>query len=146
MMRKMGYSLQRGNGLNFGKGRRDFLRNFVPKGKPANYYDNTRRGLGYVTPPPPTTIKSSDNKPIPSRSATSSEWESMSVWGRCSRSSPLIWLQVANWSQPKLLMRNHGLSIWIFSGKSDSNNANHLLKTKWSRLTWVVKITLNPYV
>jgi len=75
-MRKMGYSPQRQNGLNFGKGRRDFLRNFVPKGKPANYYDKTRRRLGYVTPPPSTSIRFEDNKPIPSRSASSSEWES----------------------------------------------------------------------
>ena len=72
----MGYNLQRENGLNFEKGRRDFLRNFVPKGKPANYYDNTRRGLGYVTPPSPTTVQSKNNKPIPSRSASSSVWES----------------------------------------------------------------------
>jgi len=35
-------------GLNFGKGRRDFLRNFVPKGKPTNYNDKTRRELGYM--------------------------------------------------------------------------------------------------
>jgi len=44
MMRKMGYNLQHGKGLNFGKGRRGFLRNFVPKGKPTNYYDNTHMG------------------------------------------------------------------------------------------------------
>jgi len=25
----------------------------VPKGKPANYYDKTHRGLGYVIPPTP---------------------------------------------------------------------------------------------
>ena len=72
----MGYSLQRGNGLYFGKGRRGFLRNFVPKGKPANYYDKTRRRLGYVTPPLLTMVQSKDNRPIPSRSASSSEWES----------------------------------------------------------------------
>jgi len=48
----------------------------VPKGKLANYYDKTRRGLGYVTPPPPTMVQSKDNNPIPSRSASSSEWES----------------------------------------------------------------------
>jgi len=71
----MGYSLQHENDQNFEKGRRSFLRNFVPKGKLANYYDNTRRGLGYVTPPLPTTIQSRDNKPIPSRSTSSSEWE-----------------------------------------------------------------------
>ena len=76
MMRKMGYSLQRGSGMNFRKGRCDFLRIFVPKGKPANYYDKTHRGLGYVTPPPSTSIRSEGNKPIPSRSASSSEWES----------------------------------------------------------------------
>ena len=71
----MGYSLQRGSGLNFGKGQSDFLRNFVPEGKPANYYSKTRRGLGYVTPPRSTSIRSEDNKPIPSRSASSFEWE-----------------------------------------------------------------------
>ena len=48
----------------------------MPKGKPANYYDKTRRGLGYVIPSPSTSIQSEDNKPIPSRSASSSEWES----------------------------------------------------------------------
>ena len=48
----------------------------MPKGKPANYYDKTRRGLGYVTPPPPITVQFKDNKPIPSRSASSFEWES----------------------------------------------------------------------
>jgi len=72
-MRKMGYSLQHGNGLNFEKGQRGFLRNFVPKEKPTNYYNKTRRGLGYVTPPPSTSVRSKVNKPIPSRSATSSE-------------------------------------------------------------------------
>jgi len=72
----MRYSLQRGSGLNFGKERHDFLCNFVPKGKPANYYDKTCRGLGYVTPPLSTSFRSKDNKSIPSRSASSSEWES----------------------------------------------------------------------
>jgi len=75
-MRKMGYNLQRGNGLNFRKGRRDFLCDFMSKGKPANYYDKIRRGLGYITAPSPTTVQSKYNKPIPSRSASSSEWES----------------------------------------------------------------------
>ena len=72
----MGYSLQRGNGLNFKKGRHDFLHNSVPKGIPVNYYDKTRRGLGYVTPPSFTSVQPKDNKPIPSRSASSSEWDS----------------------------------------------------------------------
>jgi len=74
MMRKMGYNLQCESGLNFEKERRGFLRNFVPKGKLENYYDKTHRGLGYVTPPPPTSFQSEDNKPIPSRFTSSSEW------------------------------------------------------------------------
>jgi len=48
----------------------------VPRGKPANFYDNTRRGLGYITPTPPATVQSEDNKPILSHSASSSEWDS----------------------------------------------------------------------
>ena len=72
----MGYNLQHGKGLNFKKGRRGFLRSFVPRGKPANYYDKTHRGLGYVTPTPPATVQSEDNKSIPSHSASSSEWDS----------------------------------------------------------------------
>ena len=76
MMKKMGYNLKHGKGLNFGKGRRSLSRNFVPRGKPVNYYDDTRRGLGYVTPTPPATVKSEDNRPILSHSASSSEWDS----------------------------------------------------------------------
>ena len=81
MMRKMGYNLQHGKCLNFEKGRRDFLRNFMPKRKPANYYDKTHRGLGYVTPPTPTPFESEDNESILSHSVSSSEWESdVSTW------------------------------------------------------------------
>jgi len=90
MMRKMGYNLKHGKGLNFRKGRRDFLRNFVPRGKPTNYYDNTRRGLGYVTPTPPVTVQSKDDKPIPSHSASSSEWDSDVSVGMMFEISPLI--------------------------------------------------------
>ena len=72
----MGYNLQHGKGLNFRKGKHAFLRNSVPRGKLANYYDNTRRGLGYVTPTLPTTVRPKDKKPIPSRSVSSSEWDS----------------------------------------------------------------------
>ena len=75
MIKKMGYNLKHGKGLNFKKGRCDFLRNFVPRGKPANYYDNTRRGLGYVTPTPPATVQSKDDKLITSHSASFSEWD-----------------------------------------------------------------------
>jgi len=52
------------------------MRNFVPKGKPANYYNNTHRGVGYVTPTSPATVQLKDNEPIPSHSASSSEWDS----------------------------------------------------------------------
>ena len=45
----MGYNLRRGEGLNFEKGRHIPLQPFVPEGKSANYYDQTRRGLGYIT-------------------------------------------------------------------------------------------------
>jgi len=50
-MESIGYNLRQGDGLSFGKGRRIPLQPFVPKGKPPNYYDRTRRGLGYVTLP-----------------------------------------------------------------------------------------------
>ena len=49
MMKEMGYDLRRGEGLNFGKGGRIPLQPFVMKGKPANYYDQTHRELGYIT-------------------------------------------------------------------------------------------------
>ena len=42
--------------------------------KPTNYYDKTRRGLGYITPPTP--LPSEEDKIFPSYSSTSSEWES----------------------------------------------------------------------
>ena len=72
----MRYDLSRGEGLNFGKGRCIPLQPFVSKGKPANYYDQTRRGLGYVTPP--TTFDSeveSDYSPL-LHSSESSNWDS----------------------------------------------------------------------
>ena len=82
IMEKMGYDLKQAGGLNFGKGRRGLMRNAVPKGKPANYYDSTRRGLGYVTPTSSTTAQVKDDGPIPSHSASSSEWDSdVSVGG-----------------------------------------------------------------
>ena len=59
MMNRIGYNLNRGDGLDFGKRRRIPLQPFVPEGKPSNYYDRTYRGLGYVTPPPQSESKSS---------------------------------------------------------------------------------------
>ena len=46
----------------------------MPKRKPANYYDKTRRGLGYVTPI--TTFQSKEDNSLPSHSFISSERES----------------------------------------------------------------------
>jgi len=60
--------------LNFGRGRRGLLRTFVPKGKPADYYDKTRKGLGYITPP--AQSQSEGDESFPSHSSSSSEWES----------------------------------------------------------------------
>jgi len=90
MMRKMRYSLQYGNGLNFEKGRRGFLRNFVPKGKPANYFDKTHRGwdTSHLHHPhrfdPKITNRSHHALSLPPNGSR------MSVWKRCSRISPLI--------------------------------------------------------
>ena len=70
----MGYNQQCGKGLNLGKGLRGLPRTFVPKGKPANYYDKTCCALGYITPPTP--LPSKEDKSFPSHSSTSSEWES----------------------------------------------------------------------
>ena len=52
------------------------MRNSVPRGKPANYYDSTRRGLGYVTPTSSVTVQVKDDEPIPSQSDSSAEWNS----------------------------------------------------------------------
>ena len=74
MMKEMGYDLHRGEGLNFGKGQCIPLQPFVPKGKPVNYYDQSCRGLGYIT----QSIQSDSeyDKSLPSHSSDSSNWES----------------------------------------------------------------------
>ena len=51
MMKEMGYDLCRGEGLNFRKGQCIPLQPFALKGKPANYYDQTRKALGYIPHP-----------------------------------------------------------------------------------------------
>ena len=58
MMKNMGYDLSSGPGLNFSKERRTLLRSFVPKGKAPDYYHRTRRGLGYVSTPIPSSSES----------------------------------------------------------------------------------------
>jgi len=47
---------------------------FVPKAKPANYYDQIHRGLGYTTPSIQSDLKS--EKPLSSHSSYSSDWAS----------------------------------------------------------------------
>jgi len=124
----------------FQKKLRDFLRNFVSKGKPTNYYDKTTGGWDMLHIHllyrfnPKTTNRSHHTLPLhPSRSQ-------MLVRECFSKISPLIWLQSVNWSMRRLLkhlMLNHGFSNWISSRKSDSNNVNHLLRTKSFRLVQV---------
>ena len=46
----------------------------MPKRKAANYYDKTRRRLGYAIPPTP--LQSEDNESILSHFVSSFEWES----------------------------------------------------------------------
>jgi len=74
MIKEMGYDLRWGEGLNFGRGRSIPLQLFIPKEKPANYYDQTRRGLAYTTPSVQSDLES--EKSLPSHSSYSSGWES----------------------------------------------------------------------
>ena len=69
----MEYDFRRSESLNFGKGRCIPLQPSVLKGKPANYYDQTRRGLGYTTPS--IRFDSESKKYLPSHFSDSSEWE-----------------------------------------------------------------------
>ena len=73
-MKEMGYNLRRGEGLNFRKGRWIPLQPFILKKKSVNYYDQTRRGLGYITPS--VQSDSESEKSLPSHSLDSSNWES----------------------------------------------------------------------
>ena len=63
MMKIIGYSLNRGDGLNFGTGRHIPLQPFVLEENPTNYYDRTSKGLGYVTPPPQSESESDESLP-----------------------------------------------------------------------------------
>ena len=67
MIKRMGNNLNLGDGLNFGKGLRIPLQPFVLEGKPLNYYNRTRRGLGYVTPP--SQLESESDESLPSQSS-----------------------------------------------------------------------------
>ena len=74
MMKRMGYNLNRGDGLNFGKGPHILLQPFVLEGKPANYHVRTHRRLGYVTPLPQSESESDES--LSSQSSDSSNWDS----------------------------------------------------------------------
>ena len=74
MIKEIGYDLHRDEDLNFKKGWHIPLQPFVPKGKPTNYYDQTRRGLGFVTAPTQFELESKES--LPSHSSNSSDWES----------------------------------------------------------------------
>ena len=84
-MKEMGYELRRGEILNFGKRRHIPLKFFVPKGKPVKYYDQTRRGLGYINPSAQSDLEF--DRPLLSHSSDSSEWESNVSVGLPSRNS-----------------------------------------------------------
>ena len=72
IMKRMGYDLSRGEGLNFEKGWCIPLQP-LPKGS-VNYYDQTHRGLKYTTPS--VQSNSESGKPLPSHFLDSSDWES----------------------------------------------------------------------
>ena len=129
MMRKMGYNLQRGNGLNFRRGQRGLLWTFVLKGKPTNYYNKTRRGSDMLHLPLCFSPKKTNlSHHIPSLHLSGNQ---MSVWGWSSKTSSSIWLQSINWSKRRLLKRltlSHRPSNSISSRRSDLNNVNCLVR------------------
>jgi len=143
MMKKMGYNLKHKEGMNFRKGRHSLLCNFMPKGKPTNYYDNTHKGLGYVTRTSPATVQSKEGEPIPSHSASSSEWDSDVSVGvmfdnltiNMTSSSQLEPAEVTGeepWAQQLDLQWEKRFELY-----------EPPLKTRWCKSTLVVKITLN---
>src|SRR4051812_6091391 len=77
MMQQWGYDLEEKPGLNYGKGMRALPLPFVPEGKEANYYQETRRGLGYISPPPRSSHRPACVKKIShDHSSDTSSWES----------------------------------------------------------------------
>ena len=75
MIERIGYDLTKGLGLNFGKAKRALLCSFIPKGKEADYYHKTRRGLGYITTPVSSDSESKEEVYHDSSSVISS-WDS----------------------------------------------------------------------
>ena len=49
------------------------MQSFIPEGKLPNYYDRTRKGLGYITPPLQSKLESEGS--LPSQSSDSSSWD-----------------------------------------------------------------------
>jgi len=103
------------------------------------------RGLGYITPPAQSQTEGDESLPL--HSSSSSEWESDVSVGVAFKN---LFVNITSISQPEQEEVNetfelsHGPSNSISSGRSDLNNVNRPLKIGWSRLMWVVKITLNP--
>jgi len=132
----------RGWGLNFGKRRRIPLQPSLPKGKSTNYYDQTRKGLGYVTPS--TQSESETKESRPSHFSDSSSWESdVSVGVIFKNLFVTTWRQWVWWSKMKTLNHLtpiHELKSWTSNGRSVSSNANLPPKTRWSRSMWATKL------
>src|SRR3954468_9149545 len=97
MMQWWGYDLEEKPGLNYGKGVRALPLPFVPEGKDANYYQEAKRALGYLSPPP-----RSHHGPL-------CEWSPMIILRIClvgnlmpalepsSKDCPLTWCQQVLW-------------------------------------------------
>jgi len=75
MMEKLGYDFTKKSGLNFDKEKQALFCSFVPKDKDPNYYQKTRRGLGYVTTSVSSDSESAKEVYHDSSSVTSS-WDS----------------------------------------------------------------------
>jgi len=125
MMRRMGYNLQHGNGLNIRKGRRDLLRTFILKGKPGDYYNKTCRGWDILHHLLNLSLKETNlYHHIPPVHLI---WNQMSVWGWSSKTSLSIWFQSINWSKRRLLKHltlSHGPSNSISNKRSNLNGVN----------------------
>ena len=74
MIKEMRYNFHHGEALNFRKEQHIPLQSFMSKRKPTNYYDLTRKRLGYVIPSTQSELES--DKFLPSYSSDSSDWES----------------------------------------------------------------------
>lgn len=71
----MGYDITQGIGLNFGEGRSILLQSFVPKRQIPDYYHKSRRGLGYIITPLPSSTYESKEEVQHDHSFESSSWD-----------------------------------------------------------------------